>query len=47
MDHGKDYFADKPPLTSMEQLEAARRKVAETGRIYAAITPSDCTSRRR
>jgi len=40
-------FRDKPPLTSMEQLEAARRKVAETGRIYAAYYPSDCTSRRR
>jgi len=36
MDHGKDYFADKPPLTSLEQLDAARRKVADTGRIYAA-----------
>src|SRR5512134_3339941 len=36
MDHDKDYFADKPPLTSPEQLDAARRKVAETGRIYAA-----------
>jgi predicted dehydrogenase len=36
MDGGKDYFADKPPLTSLEQLDAARRKVAETGRIYAA-----------
>jgi predicted dehydrogenase len=36
MDHGKDYFADKPPLTSREQLETARRKVAESGRIYAA-----------
>jgi len=36
MAHGKDYFADKPPLTSREQLEAARRTVAETGRIYAA-----------
>jgi predicted dehydrogenase len=36
MDHGKDYFADKPPLTSLEQLDAARRKVAETGRIFAA-----------
>jgi predicted dehydrogenase len=36
MDRGKDYFADKPPLTSLEQLDAARRKVAETGRIYAA-----------
>lgn len=36
LDCGKDYFADKPPLTSLEQLDAARRKVAETGRIYAA-----------
>jgi predicted dehydrogenase len=36
MDHGKDYFADKPPLTSLDQLDAARRKVAETRRIYAA-----------
>jgi predicted dehydrogenase len=36
MDRGKDYFADKPPVTSLEQLDAARRKVAETRRIYAA-----------
>jgi predicted dehydrogenase len=36
MAHGKDYFADKPPLTSLEQLDAARRKAAETGRLYAA-----------
>ncbi|RME96470.1 MAG: gfo/Idh/MocA family oxidoreductase [Verrucomicrobia bacterium] len=35
MDHGKDYFTDKPPFTTMEQLEEARRKVAETGRIFA------------
>jgi predicted dehydrogenase len=35
MDHGKDYFADKPPLTSADQLDAARKKVAETRRIYA------------
>jgi predicted dehydrogenase len=33
--HGKDYFADKPPLTTLKQLEAARSKVAETGRKYA------------
>src|SRR5208337_3183241 len=32
---GKDYFADKPPLISFEQLEAARRAAAETGRKYA------------
>ena len=36
MDHGKDYFADKPPLSSLDQLDAARKKVAETRRIYAA-----------
>jgi len=35
MDHGKDYFSDKPPFTSLEQLTAARQKVAETGRKYA------------
>jgi len=35
MAHGKDYFTDKPPLTSLEQLAAARRQVAETGRIFA------------
>jgi predicted dehydrogenase len=35
MDAGKDYFADKPPLTSMDQLADARRKVAETGRKFA------------
>lgn len=35
LDHGKDYFCDKPPLTTMEQLETARRKVQETGYKYA------------
>jgi predicted dehydrogenase len=35
MDHGKDYFTDKPPLTTLAQLESARAKVAATGRIYA------------
>jgi predicted dehydrogenase len=35
MDHGKDLFTDKPPVTTMEQLRAARRKVSETGRIFA------------
>jgi predicted dehydrogenase len=34
MEHGKDYFTDKTPFTRMEQLEAARRKVEETGRKY-------------
>ena len=35
LDHGKDYFTDKPPFTSLDQLEAARAKVSETGRIFA------------
>jgi len=35
MDAGKDYFTDKTPFTSLDQLEAARRKHAETGRKYA------------
>ncbi|MDI6618460.1 MAG: Gfo/Idh/MocA family oxidoreductase [Clostridiales bacterium] len=34
MDAGKDYFADKPPMTTFEQLEAAKAKVKETGRKY-------------
>jgi predicted dehydrogenase len=35
MDAGKDYFVDKAPLTTLEQLTQARTKVAETGRKYA------------
>jgi predicted dehydrogenase len=35
LDYGKDYFTDKPPFTTLEQLEAARAKVAETGRKFA------------
>ena len=34
MDAGKDYFTDKAPFTTLEQLEAARKKVAETGKKY-------------
>lgn len=34
MDAGKDYFTDKAPLTTLEQLESARAKVKETGRKY-------------
>ena len=34
--HGKDYFTDKPPLTTLGQLSAARLAVAATGRIFAA-----------
>ncbi|CAM3925139.1 Gfo/Idh/MocA family oxidoreductase [Cohnella lubricantis] len=35
MDAGKDYFTDKAPLTTLEQLEQARAKVKQTGRKYA------------
>ncbi|MFB9324653.1 Gfo/Idh/MocA family protein [Paenibacillus aurantiacus] len=35
MDAGKDYFTDKAPFTTLEQLESARAKVRETGRKYA------------
>jgi predicted dehydrogenase len=34
MEHGKDYFADKPPFTTLEQLEQARQKTAATARKY-------------
>ena len=35
MDHGKDYFTDKAPFTTLEQLENARAKVNKTGLKYA------------
>ena len=31
LDHGKHYFTDKPAFTKLEQVEAARKKVEETG----------------
>lgn len=34
MDHGKDYFTDKTPFTTLEQLEQAKAKVKETGKKY-------------
>lgn len=34
MDAGKDYFTDKAPLTTLEQLEMAREKVRTTGKKY-------------
>lgn len=34
MDSGKDYFTDKTPFTTLEQLEMAKAKVAETNRKY-------------
>ncbi|HEU5090896.1 MAG TPA: Gfo/Idh/MocA family oxidoreductase, partial [Roseiflexaceae bacterium] len=35
MQHGKDYMADKPGFTTLEQLAEARRVQAQTGRIYS------------
>lgn len=35
MDHGKHYFTDKAPFTTLEQLESARLKVKQTGLKYA------------
>jgi len=34
MKHGKDYFTDKTPFTTMEQLDEAKRVVSETGKKY-------------
>lgn len=34
MEAGKDYFADKPPMTTREQLEKAKEMVKKTGRKY-------------
>ncbi|TDY42173.1 putative dehydrogenase [Alicyclobacillus sacchari] len=34
MKHGKDYFTDKAPLTTLEQLQQVRETVAQTGRRY-------------
>jgi predicted dehydrogenase len=34
---GKDYLADKPGITSLEQLAEVRRAVAETGRKFAVM----------
>ncbi|TXK74378.1 Gfo/Idh/MocA family protein [Paenibacillus sp. N3.4] len=35
MSSGKDYFTDKAPFTTLEQLEEARAKVKETGQKYS------------
>lgn len=35
MQHGKDFMVDKPGLTTLAQLEEARRVQKETGRIYS------------
>lgn len=34
MDSGKDYFTDKTPFTTLEQVEQARQKAKETGKKY-------------
>ena len=34
LEAGKDYFTDKSPFTTLEQLESARERVAATGRKY-------------
>jgi predicted dehydrogenase len=37
MQHGKDYMADKPGITTLNQLAEARRVQAETKRIYSIM----------
>jgi predicted dehydrogenase len=37
MQHGKDYMADKPGITTLEQLAEVRRVQAETRRIYSIV----------
>jgi len=37
MQHGKDYMADKPGITTIAQLAEARRAQAETRRIYSIM----------
>ena len=45
--HGKDFFTDKAPFTSLDQLESAREKVAATGRrwfvCYSDRVESECS----
>jgi predicted dehydrogenase len=37
MQHGKDYMADKPGVTTLEQLAEARRVQAQTKKIYSIM----------
>jgi predicted dehydrogenase len=37
MKHGKDFMADKPGMTTLEQLAEARKVQAETKRIYSIL----------
>ena len=50
MDHGKDYFSDKPPFTTLEQIAAARKKVTERRLLpigCARVTPNNALNRGR
>ena len=37
MEHGKDFLSDKPGITTLEQLAAVRKTLAQTKRIYAIM----------
>jgi predicted dehydrogenase len=37
MQHGKDFLSDKPGITTLEQLAAVRKVIAETKRIYGIM----------
>jgi predicted dehydrogenase len=37
MKHGKDFLTDKPGITTLEQLAAVRKTVAETNKIYGIM----------
>lgn len=37
MEHGKDYLSDKPGVTTLDQLAAVRKTIAQTHRIYGIL----------
>ena len=37
MKHGKDFLSDKPGVTTLEDLAAVRKTIAETKKIYAIM----------
>jgi len=37
MEHGKDFLSDKPGVTTLEQLAAVRKTLAQTQRIYGIM----------
>jgi predicted dehydrogenase len=37
MRHGKDFYSDKPAITTLEMLAEVRKTIAETGRIFAIM----------